>query len=102
MAHDDDAKVTANQEILAALDRQFGGCVGHGPIRIGGQVAAHHPAAETPVDCTDPVTAAGEPVGHGIIRLGGTVVAGPPDDAMTRAAEEIRAALNGSPTPGAL
>lgn len=42
----------------------------------------------------------GGPVDRGPVRLGGPVVAGPPDDALEMAQQEIFAALFGAPMPG--
>jgi multifunctional 2-oxoglutarate metabolism enzyme len=78
--HDDDATKAAAQDILTALASQAEGPVGHGPIRLGGEIVAREPASQkpaaaAPAPAPEPERAGSGPVGHGTIRLGGEVVA---------------------------
>ncbi|HEV7807804.1 MAG TPA: hypothetical protein VGO80_18430 [Solirubrobacteraceae bacterium] len=100
---EDDATRAAAQDILAALHDFDTGPVGHGPIRLGGGIAASVAArAAEPVPEPELAPAERMPVGHGTIRLGGPVVAAAPDDALESAQHEILAALFGAPTPGVM
>jgi hypothetical protein len=102
----DEATVAAAQDILAALDSDIPGPVGHGQICLGGEVVAPLRASATTQPASapappEPAPAATGPVGPEPMRFGGPVVASAPDDALEGARAEILAALWGAPTPGA-